>query len=82
MTRWHVYIVHCNDDTCTQHHPRRERRVDEHNTSNLLAASYALAAPGDQYRSPRGRLRGEQARLELKQMTRREKDALIAGAKG
>ena len=82
MTRWHVYIVRCTDDTLYTGIARDvERRVDEHNTSNLLAASYTRSRRPVTlvYREPAAtRSAASKREYELKQMTRREKDALIA----
>ena len=86
MTRWHVYIVRCTDDTLYTGITRDvERRVDEHNTSNALAASYTRSRRPVTlvYREPAAtRSAASKREYELKQMTRREKDALVARAKG
>ena len=83
MTRWHVYIVRCTDDTLYTGITRDvERRVDEHNTSNALAASYTRSRRPVTlvYREPAStRSAASKREYELKQMTRRQKDALVAG---
>jgi len=82
MTSWHVYIVRCTDDTLYTGITRDvERRVDEHNTSKLLAASYTRSRRPVTlvYREPAAtRSAASKREYELKQMTRREKVALIA----
>ena len=83
MTRWHVYIVRCTDDTLYTGITRDvERRVDEHNTSKALAASYTRSRRPVTlvYREPAAtRSAASKREYQLKQLTRREKDALIAG---
>ena len=82
MTRWHVYIVRCIDDTLyTGITCDVERRMDEHNTNNLLAASYTRSRRPVTlvYREPAAtRSAASKREYELKQMTRREKEAFIA----
>ena len=83
-TFWHVYIVRCTDDTLYTGITRDvERRVDEHNTSNLLAASYTRSRRPVTlvYREPAATRSAASTReYELKRMTRRGKETLIAGA--
>src|ERR1700754_4512480 len=84
LVRWHVYIVRCTDDTLYTGITRDvERRVDEHNSSNVLAASYTRSRRPVTlvYREPAAtRAASSKREYELKQMTRREKDALIAAS--
>ena len=83
MTRWHVYIVRCTDGSLyTGIATDVERRVEEHNTSKLLAASYTRARRPVTlvYREPAAtRSTASKREYQLKQMTRRQKEALVAG---
>ena len=81
MTRWHVYVVRCADGTLYTGITRDvERRVGEHNASRLLAASYTRSRRPVTlvYREAAAtRSAASKREYDLKQMTRREKDALI-----
>ena len=78
---WFVYIVRCADDTLyTGIAKDVARRVEEHNSNNLLAASYTrgrrpvalVYAEGVETRSAAAR-----REYEIKRMTRVGKEELI-----
>jgi len=78
---WFVYIVRCADDTLyTGIAKDVARRIEEHNSSNLLAASYTRARrPVVLVHKEEVKTRSAAARreYEIKQLTRREKESLI-----
>jgi len=78
---WFVYIVRCVDDTLyTGIAKDVARRIEEHNSSNLLAASYTRARrPVVLVHKEEVKTRSAAARreYEIKQLTRREKESLI-----
>ncbi len=81
MTIWSVYIVRCVDDTLYTGIARdAARRVEEHNSNDLLAANYTRT------RRPVALVYQEAAatrsaalkrEYEIKQMSRQEKEALF-----
>ena len=83
---WFVYIVRCADDTLyTGIAKDVARRVEEHNSSNLLAASYTRARrPVALVHREAVKTRSAAARreYEIKQMTRQEKEILLAKGAG
>lgn len=82
METWSVYIVRCSDGSLyTGIATNVARRVEEHNANNLLAARYTRA------RRPvvlvyqeavASRSAAGKREYELKQMSREEKEALMA----
>jgi putative endonuclease len=78
---WFVYIVRCADDTLyTGIAKDVERRIEEHNSSDVLAASYTRG------RRPVALIYREAAdtrstalkrEYEIKQLTRQEKEELL-----
>ncbi len=89
MTTWTVYIVRCADGSLyTGIATDVPRRVEEHNTSNLLAANYTRARrPVALAYEEIALTRSAAATREyqIKQMSRKEKEVLVlraaAGAK-
>jgi putative endonuclease len=82
METWSVYIVRCSDGSLyTGIATDVARRVEEHNANNLLAARYTRARrpvvlvyqEAAVSRSTAGK-----REYELKQMSREEKEALMA----
>jgi len=81
MTIWSVYIVRCVDDTLYTGIARNAaRRVEEHNSNDLLAANYTRT------RRPVALVYQEAAatrsaalkrEYEIKQMSRQEKEAMF-----
>ena len=81
---WFVYIVRCADDTLyTGIAKDVERRIDEHNCANALAASYTRS------RRPVALVYKEavdtrstalKREYEIKQLTRQQKDHLLKTA--
>ena len=78
---WFVYIVRCADDTLyTGIAKNVARRVEEHNSSKLLAASYTRGRrPVAQVYEEVVQTRSAAARREyqIKQMTRAAKEELV-----
>ena len=78
---WFVYIVRCADDTLyTGIAKDVTRRIEEHNSNNVLAASYTRARrPVALVHREAVKTRSAAARreYEIKQMTRLEKEYLI-----
>jgi putative endonuclease len=78
---WFVYIVRCADETLyTGIAKDVARRVEEHNSNNLLAANYTRARrPVALAHREAVKTRSAAARreYEIKQMTRQEKEDLI-----
>ncbi len=78
---WFIYIVRCADSSLyTGICKDVPRRVEEHNSSRLLAASYTRARrPVALVYSEAAQTRSEAARreYEIKQMTRKDKDELV-----
>jgi putative endonuclease len=78
---WFVYIVRCADRTLYTGIARDvTRRVEEHNSNNLLAANYTRARrPVALVHREAVKTRSAAARreYEIKQMARHEKEALI-----
>ena len=78
---WFVYIVRCADDTLYTGICRDvTRRVEEHNSNNLLAANYTRARrPVALVHREAVKTRSAAARreYEIKQMTRKEKESLL-----
>ncbi len=79
---WYVYIVRCNDDSLyTGITTELERRVDEHNTSKQAAAYTRARRPVTLVYSESldSRASASKREYEIKQLTRKEKLALIQG---
>ena len=79
---WFVYIVRCADGTLYTGIARDvERRIEEHNSNDQLAASYTRSrrpvalAYKEAVETRSAALKRE---YEIKQLTRSEKDALLA----
>lgn len=83
---WFVYIVRCADGTLYTGIARDvTRRVEEHNSNNLLAANYTRARrPVALVHTEAVKTRSAAARreYEIKQKTRHEKEALIGKGRG
>lgn len=83
MPAWSVYMVRCADDSLYTGIARDvARRIEEHNTDNLLAANYTRSRrPVTLVYSEAVATRSAAARREyqIKQLSRREKEALLAG---
>ncbi len=83
---WFVYMVRCADATLyTGIAKDVTRRVEEHNSNNLLAANYTRARrPVALVHRERVKTRSVAARreYEIKQMTRQEKEVLIGKGRG
>lgn len=81
MKNWYVYIVRCVDRTLyTGVAKDVEKRIEEHNSNNLLGAKYT------RYRRPVTLVYREQAssrseavrrESEIKKLKRKQKEALI-----
>jgi putative endonuclease len=84
MTTWTVYIVRCADGSLyTGIATDVARRIEEHNTDNLLAANYTRARrPVALAYQELAVTRSMAAKREyqIKQMSRREKEALVLSA--
>jgi putative endonuclease len=81
MKPWHVYIVHCADGSLyTGITTDVERRIDEHNHDDRLAARYTRGRRpvkliySEEYAS---RSEASKRESEIKQMEREEKEALV-----
>ena len=80
-TTWSVYMLRCADNTLyTGITSNMRRRVDEHNSDNRLASAYTrsrrpvMAVYAEEFRNRSEALRRE---IEIKQLSRHEKEALI-----
>jgi putative endonuclease len=84
MQGWSIYIVRCADGTLYTGIARDvARRVEEHNSNRLLAANYTRARrPVTLVYSEAAATRSAACRREyqIKQLSRRAKDALVAGS--
>ena len=82
---WFVYIVRCADDTLyTGIAKDVTRRIEEHNSNNLLASNYTRARRpvALAYREAvKTRSAAARREYEIKQMTRQEKEYLIGQAR-
>jgi len=80
---WTVYIVHCADGSLyTGIAKDVARRIEEHNSNNLLAARYARARrPVVLVYQELAATRSAALKREhqIKQMNRREKETLVSG---
>lgn len=78
---WHVYMVRCADDSLYTGIARDVvRRVQEHNSNNLLAANYTRARRPVTlvYMEPvPTRSAASKREYQIKQLTRQQKDALL-----
>jgi len=83
ISPWTVYIVHCADGSLyTGIAKDVARRVEEHNSNNLLAASYARSRrPVVLVYQELAATRSAALKREhqIKQMSRREKETLVLG---
>jgi putative endonuclease len=83
VSRWTVYIVHCADGSLYAGIARDvARRVEEHNSNNLLAANYTRARrPVVLVYQELAATRSTALKREhqIKQMSRREKETLVLG---
>ncbi len=84
MAEWNVYMVRCADGSLYTGIARDvARRVGEHNTNNVLAANYTRSrrpvtlvySEAVATRSAAG-----QREHQIKQLSRREKEALLAAS--
>jgi putative endonuclease len=82
MTLWSVYIVRCADGTLyTGIAIDVARRVEEHNSNNLLAASYTRARRPvvlAYQESAASRSAAAKREYQIKQMSRKQKQALVS----
>ena len=78
---WHVYMVRCVDDSLYTGIARAvARRVEEHNSNDLLAANYTRARRPVTlvYQEPLPtRSAASKREYEIKQLTRQQKDVLL-----
>lgn len=85
MKAWFVYILHCADDTLyTGITVELLRRVDEHNSDNVLGARYTRSRrPVALVYTEQQATRAEAAKREaaLKKLNRQQKLALISSYK-
>lgn len=83
MSDWYVYMVRCADNSLyTGIAMDVERRVDEHNNSNRLAAKYTRARrPVKLVYSEQLASKSEAAKREsaIKQLTKKQKEQMLAG---
>lgn len=81
MSKWNVYVLRCADGSLyTGIATDVERRVEEHNSDNLLAAAYTRSRRPVTlvYREPaRTRSVAGKREYRIKQMSRDQKEALI-----
>ena len=86
MEGWSIYIVRCADGSLyTGIAKDVARRVDEHNANNLLAANYTRARRPVKLvyqEAVATRSAAGKREYQVKQMSRREKEALVRGKKG
>lgn len=84
MTTWTVYIVRCADGSLYAGIATDvARRVEEHNSDNLLAANYTRARRpvALAYQEPAvTRSAAGKREYQIKKMSRKEKEALILSA--
>lgn len=82
MEAWNVYMVRCADGSLYTGIARDvERRVREHNTNNVLAANYTRSRrPVMLVYSEAAATRSAAGKREyqIKQLSRQEKEALLA----
>jgi len=85
MKNWYVYIVRCADGTLyTGVAKDVEKRIEEHNTNNLLGAKYTKHRRPVilVYREPvNSRSEAVRRESEIKKLKRKRKEALIQGVK-
>ena len=83
MSDWYVYMVRCSDNSLyTGITIDIERRIDEHNSSNRLAAKYTrVRRPVSLVYSEALASKSEAAKREsaIKQLNKQEKEQLISG---
>jgi len=81
---WFVYIVRCADDSLyTGIAKDVERRIEEHNSGNALAASYTRSRRPVELvykEAVDTRSTALKREYEIKQLTRRQKDDLLKTA--
>lgn len=84
MSQWQVYVLRCSDDTLyTGVTTDVERRVNEHNQDNKVAAKYTrMRRPVELVYTERCASRSEALKREhgIKKLTRQEKEILISNA--
>jgi putative endonuclease len=84
MTTWTVYIVRCADGSLYAGIATDvARRVEEHNSNNLLAANYTRARRpvALAYQEPAvTRSAAGKREYQIKKMSRKEKEALVLSA--
>ena len=82
MSHWTVYVLRCGDNTFyTGVTTDIDRRVDEHNFNDKLAASYTRGRrPVELVYTEDCEDRGEALRreMDIKKLKRKQKEALIA----
>ncbi|MCW8853676.1 MAG: GIY-YIG nuclease family protein [Gammaproteobacteria bacterium] len=83
MSDWYVYMVRCSDNSLyTGITIDIERRIDEHNNNNRLAAKYTrIRRPVSLVYSETLVSKSEAAKREcaIKQLSKQEKEQLISG---
>jgi len=83
MSDWYVYMVRCSDNSLyTGITIDIERRIDEHNSNNRLAAKYTrVRRPVSLVYSETLASKSEAAKREcaIKQLNKQEKEQLISG---
>jgi putative endonuclease len=83
MKDWYVYIVRCSDGTLyTGVAKNVEKRIAEHNSNDLLSAKYTKSRrPVTLVYQELADTRSEamQRELQIKKLTRKQKEALIKG---
>lgn len=83
MNEWYVYILRCADESLyTGLSNDIERRVEEHNTDNRLAAKYTRARRPVQLvyqETYDSRSDASIREAEIKKLNRQEKEKLIGG---
>ena len=83
MSEWYVYMVRCSDNSLyTGITIDIERRIDEHNSNNRLAAKYTrVRRPVSLVYSETLASKSEAAKREcaIKQLNKQEKEQLVSG---
>jgi len=83
MSDWYVYMVRCSDNSLyTGITIDIERRIDEHNSNNRLAAKYTrVRRPVSLVYSETLASKSEAAKREcaIKQLNKQEKEQLVSG---
>lgn len=79
--KWYVYILRCSDDSLyTGITNDLERRIDEHNNNNKLAASYTRSRRPVKlvyHEKFNDKIKALKRENEIKKMSRKEKTEII-----